>query len=138
MAQPDPLTEYADRILVDGWCLRSALVRYAQAQPKRSTELHALMRRLDAAIAAGSPHRELLLDTVTRFEELAVVMSTWAANRAAHARPDDAVDHLMTSTSAEFDRLGVPHEQMDPAEWKGMRASEGRRPPKKVRSANGI
>ncbi len=131
MAQSDPLTEYADRILVDGWCLRSALVRYAQAQPKRATTLHALMRRLDAAIVPNSPHRDSLVETVIRFEELALVMSTWAADRATHSRRDDEVDRVMAATAAEFDRLGVPEERMDPAEWKGMRASEGRRAPKK-------
>jgi hypothetical protein len=131
MAQPDPLTEYADRILVNGWCLRSALVRYAQAQPVRATALHTMMRRLDAAIVPASNLRESLLPTVARFDELALTMSTWAADRATHPRPDDAVDEVMSRTAAEFERLQVPEEHLDAAEWKGMRASEGRRQPKK-------
>jgi hypothetical protein len=131
MAQPDPLTEYADRILVNGWCLRSALVRYAQAQPVRTTALHTMMRRLDAAIVPTSSLRESLLETVARFDQLALVMSTWAADRAARIRPDDAVDEVMASTMSDFERLQVPEEHIDAAEWKGMRASEGRRPPKK-------
>jgi hypothetical protein len=131
MAQPDPLTEYADRILVNGWCLRSALVRYAQAQPVRATALHTMMRRLDAAIVPSSSLRESLLPTVARFDELALMMSTWAADRAAHPRPDDAVDEIMAQATAEFERLQVPKEHIDASEWKGMRASEGRRPPKK-------
>jgi hypothetical protein len=131
MAQPDPQTEYADRILVNGWCLRSALVRYAQAQPVRATALHTMMRRLDAAIVPSSTLRESLLPTVARFDQLALVMSTWAADRAAHVRPDNDVDEVMASTTTEFARLQVPEEHIDPAEWKGMRASEGRRPPRK-------
>jgi hypothetical protein len=131
MAQPDPLTEYADRILVNGWCLRSALVRYAQAQPVRATALHTIMRRLDAAIVASSPVRDSLLETVSRLDALALVMSTWAADPSAHPRPDNTVDEVMMSTVSEFERLKVPEEHVDPTEWKGMRASEGRRPQKK-------
>ena len=133
MAQPDPLAEYADRIVVDGWCLRSALVRYAQAQPVRATKLHGLMRRLDAALAPSSPHRPTLIPTVARFDDLALTMSAWAADRSTHARPDELVDNVMAATSAEFEQFGVPEEQIDPAEWKAMRSSEGRRAPKKPR-----
>jgi hypothetical protein len=132
MARPDPLTEYADRLLTDGWCLRSALVRYAQAQPVRATSLHALMRRLDAAIVPSSELRESLTPTVAQFDAFALVMATWAADRSSYLRPDDAVDAVLASTRAEFERLQVPEEQIDQAEWKGMRASEGRRPPKKA------
>ena len=129
VAEPDPLTLYADTILVDAWCLRSALVRYAQAEPKRATVLHALMRRLDVALGAGD-RRDGVLAVVLRFDELALAMSTWAADRAANDVPTPLVDDVVREVAEAFDQLGVPEESMDPAEWKGMRSSEGRRPPK--------
>ncbi len=134
MAKPDPMTLYADTILTDGWCLRSALVRYAQAEPVRSTVVHALMRRLDAALAAaaldGPEQRSALGAVVERFDELAGIMSRWATDRAAHPVPNDSVDSVCSATTAMFERLGVPEESIDPAEWRGMRSSEGRRPPR--------
>jgi hypothetical protein len=132
VAKPDPLTLYADTVLVDGWCLRSALVRYAQAEPVRSTVVHALMRRLDAALAAALDRARLdaLATVVERFDGLAATMSTWAADRAAHSVPNDSVDSVAADVAALYDHLGVPEESIDPAEWKGMRSSEGRRPPR--------
>ena len=129
MAEPDPLTLYADTILVDAWCLRSALVRYAQAEPKRATVLHALMRRLDAALSSGD-RRDGVLAVVGRFEELAKAMSTWAADRSVNEVPTRLVDAVISEVAESFEQLGVPEESIDPAEWKGMRSTEGRRPPK--------
>ena len=120
---------YADTILVDAWCLRSALVRYAQAEPKRTTVLHALMRRLDAALSAGD-RRDGVLTVVGRFDELARAMSTWAADRSVNEVPTRLVDAVTAEVAASFEQLGVPEESIDPAEWKGMRSTEGRRPPK--------
>jgi hypothetical protein len=132
VAKPDPMTLYADTILVDGWCLRSALVRYAQAEPVRSTVVHALMRRLDAALAAPTDRAPLdaLAAVVERFDELARTMSTWAADRTAHPVPNESVDLVCAEAASLYEQLGVPEESVDPAEWRGMRSSEGRRPPR--------
>jgi hypothetical protein len=129
VAAPDPVMLYADRILIDGWCLRSALVRYAQAEAHRSTVLHALLRRFDAAWPSASGDlRAGLLSVAARFEVLAVAMSEWAADRSSHAIPTPLVDAVCTEVAGAFERLGVPEESNDPAEWRGMRGAEGRRP----------
>jgi hypothetical protein len=133
VARPDPLTLYADNLLVDGWCLRSGLVRYAQAEAKRATVVHALMRRFDAALATADADRKAVLaDVIARFDALALVVAQWAANRSAHAIPNGFVDEFVATTLADFERLDVPEESIDPTEWRGMRSSEGRRPAKKT------
>ena len=135
VAEPDPLTLYADTIHADGWCLKSALVRYAQAEPKRTTQVHALMRRLDAALAsADSARRETLAGVVARFEELAATMSDWAADRAGHPVGSATVDTFVADLTTEFEHLEVPEESVDSDEWRGLRSSEGRRPPRQKKS----
>lgn len=131
MATVDPMTQYADKIIVDGWCLRSGLVRYAQAEPKRSTMVHAFMRRLDAALSIADDRRKVELSPVVgRFETLASAVSQWAAQRHANPIPNALVDELLHDTTLAFELLNVPEESADPAERRGMRSSEGRRPPK--------
>ena len=125
----DALTNYADKIYAGGWSLRSALVRYGQAEPTRSTILHRLMRRLDAALGAASEDdRTTLAPILLQFEALAGAMSTWANDRRSCDIPTPMVDATGAEAVAEFERLGVPEESIDPAEWRGSRSAEGRKP----------
>ena len=131
MATSDPMTQYADTILVNGWCLRSGLVRYAQAEPLRSTTVHGLMRRLDAVLGSATSDRLVELSAiVARFEGLALAISQWAADRSAHELPNNMVDQLLGEIPQLFDEFNVPEESMDPSQWRGARSSEGRRVPK--------
>src|SRR5690606_7747093 len=61
------LVELSERPRVDDWSLRAALVRYAQPEPVRVSQVMELVRRIEAAL---QPHMKLLAE---RGEEL------WAA-----------------------------------------------------------
>lgn len=129
------LVDYAERSRVGDWSLRSALVRYAQGQPVRVSQVLELVRRIDAAI---HPHTKLLstegsrlwsaladdgkppteptahvvelLRAMTVLDGLAHELAAWADDRT-RPRPDAAVDTAVADVTRQLDELGVPREE---------------------------
>ncbi len=129
------LLDFAERPRVEGWSLRSALVRYAQADPVRVSQVMELVRRIEAAwqphakvfakegpvlwamLAEGAtptaePHALLvaLLATAQELDEMADRVATWAVDRSPD-RPDAVVDRVVADVTARLDELGVAREE---------------------------
>lgn len=127
--------DYAERSRAGDWTLRSSLVRYAESQPVRVSQVLELVRRLDAALHAhakvlakqgpavwaavdggGAPSADVdprlvgLLRVAGELDQLAEVMVAWALDRHG-ARPDAVVDATVASVSTELDGLGVAREE---------------------------
>lgn len=142
-ADPEPpelarLVDYAERPRAGDWSLRSALVRYAQGQPQRVSEVLDLVRRIEfalhpharrlvtdgpaiwAALDGGDPapapppgSREWVVELVRAMEPLDAVadeLAAWAEDQAL-SRPDAAVDAAVAVVSERINALGVPHEE---------------------------
>ena len=99
-ADPEPpelarLLQFAERSREGDWSLRSALVRYAQSQPERVSQVLELVRRIEAA---WHPHAKLLV---------AEGPQLWQAVEAPGAPPPDANPALvgLLRAAAELDRL---------------------------------
>lgn len=127
------LVEVAERPREGDWTLRSSLVRYAQRQPERASQVLTLVRRLDAAVQAhldvivrdgvallqsqrGSAGAEApgpvagLLAACATLDGLAELLVTWALD-PSRERPDAAVDEVVIDLTGRLDVLGVPREQ---------------------------
>lgn len=126
--------DYAERSRTGDWSLRSALVRYAESQPVRVSQVLELVRRLDAAlhahakvlakqgpavwaaVGAGAPPAGVepallgLLEAAGELDQLAEVMVAWAVDRHG-ARPDAVVDATVASVTTRLDDLGVAREE---------------------------
>jgi hypothetical protein len=81
-ADPEPpelarLVDYAERARVGDWSLRSALVRYAQGQPQRVSDVLDLVRRIEFAL---HPHARML---VAEGPDLWAALSSVEGRRAA-------------------------------------------------------
>lgn len=129
------LVDYAERSRVGDWSLRSALVRYAQGQPVRVSQVLELVRRIDAAV---HPHTKLLasdgpdlwsvfadgrapdagpsgfvvelLRAMAVLDALGEELAAWAEDRA-RPRPDAAVDAAIVDVTRRLDELGVAREE---------------------------
>lgn len=139
--QPPELAELldvAERPRTGGWSLRSALVRYAEGNPVRVSQVIELVRRIEAGLHA---HAKLLagdgpalwaaattsatvegraaaqvvglLQVSQQLDELAAALATWADDRHRTERPDAAVDAAVAHISARLDDLGIPREDPD-------------------------
>jgi hypothetical protein len=129
------LVAFAERSRVGDWSLRSALVRYAQGQPQRVSDLLEVVRRIEAALHAhdkvlgrrgpviwsaveeGSPLADPteevvrgLLRTIVPIDEAADALAAWAVDRSGQ-RPDDLVDAVTAEATRRLDALGVPREE---------------------------
>ncbi len=130
------LIDFAERPREQDWSLRAALVRYAQGQPRRVSEVMELVRRLEFAIrprlkslardgsavwaALQSDNGESeahaadpvvpLLQCMVELDRLGDAMAAWAADPSGD-RPDAAVDATVADLSDRFERLDVPREE---------------------------
>ena len=131
------VVDFAERSRVGDWSLRSALVRYAEGQPERVSQVLEQVRRLDAAL---HPHGKVLekrgaelwrildgggsadaddallvelLRVAVDLDGLGDAMATWADDRT-RARPDDTVDVITAAAAARLDELGVAREEQPP------------------------
>jgi hypothetical protein len=128
------VVEFAERPRAGDWSLRSALVRYAQSEPQRVSQVLELVRRVDAAL---HPHAKLLakegpqlwsavsgvvstaeanaivvgvLQAAAVLDQLADQVVAWAIDRHG-PRPDTAVDDAVHSVTQRLDDLGVAREE---------------------------
>jgi hypothetical protein len=119
----DDLLDAAERPRVQGWSLRSALVRYAQPQPVRASQVLELVRRIEWAL---KPHLKLLerdglgaapdqnvagvLEALADLDALGDDLATWATDPPRNERPDARVDATLAAVTAKLEALGVPKE----------------------------
>jgi hypothetical protein len=139
-ADPEPpelarLLDFAERPRTGDWSLRSALVRYAQANPERVSLVLDLVRRIEAGL---HPHARLqakegpelwrsletgivpaapagalvvgLLQAAVELDRVADRLATWAVDRNGD-RPDDDVDAVVRDVAQRLDDLGVAREE---------------------------
>jgi hypothetical protein len=129
------LVDFAERSRAGDWSLRSALVRYAEGQPVRVSQVLELVRRIEAALhnhskllASTGPNlwsaleqdeapagdREAMvvgvLRAATELDGLADVMATWACDRNGD-QPDAEVDAAVLAVTQQLDHLGVAREE---------------------------
>jgi hypothetical protein len=130
------VVDFAERSRVGDWSLRSALVRYAEGEPVRvsqvieqvrrlETALHALRKRLEHhgpqlwAAVEGQPadvdEAKVvdLLRAAIELDRLGDTLATWAEDRAGR-RPDDDVDRVTAEVARRLDDLGLPREEPPP------------------------
>jgi hypothetical protein len=127
------LLDVAERQRAENWSLRAALVRYAQPQPQRVSEILDLVRRIEGALRPHSKELERdgralwdelqtglsrdssaglieLLRTIEVLDRLGDVLARWAIDITAE-RPDAAVDATIADVAQRLDALGVPREE---------------------------
>ena len=142
-APPEPpelarLVDFAERSRTGDWSLRSALVRYAQSQPERVSQVLEQVRRIEFAL---HPHNKLLdregprlwadladgptpatgddalvvevLRAATELDQLGDVLAEWAVDRTG-THPDTDVDRVVTQVAGRLDELGVAREEQQP------------------------
>lgn len=138
--EPEPpelarLLQFAERSREGDWSLRSALVRYAQSQPVRVSQVLELVRRIEAAL---HPHAKLLaargpelweamdgaapplsepsatvvgvLRAAAELDRLADCVVAWAVDRSGE-RPNAEVDAVVLDVTRRLDDLGVAREE---------------------------
>lgn len=131
------LAVFAERPRNGDWSLRSALVRYAQANPVRVSRVLELVRRIDAALhhhtrllaaqgpelwhaldAGEAPPRDPerlvvgILAAARELDQLADELAAWALDRTS-PRPDAAVDATILDVERRLDVLGVAREERE-------------------------
>ncbi len=127
------LVDVAERPRAGDWSLRAALVRYAQAEPKRVSDLLEQVRRVEgvfhghrklleqhgpelwSALQGGptTPEHAVLvgvLDATVQLDRAGEALATWAVDRAGDA-PDALVDEVTSEVGQRLDEIGVPREQ---------------------------
>ena len=144
----DALVDFAERPRAADWSLRAALVRYAQAQPRRVSDLLEQVRRVEGvfhghrklleqhgaelwgALDGGpsEPEHTALVGVLAATRELdraGEVLATWAVDRGGEP-PDAVVDEVTASVGRQLDEIGVPREQPhDGQRPRGGRGSRG-------------
>lgn len=139
-ADPEPpelarLLAFSERARTGDWSLRSALVRYAQGQPQRVSDLLEVVRRIEAALhpferalradgptvwramaadelPADEGARQLvaLLRTTAEVDRLGDDLAAWADDRTG-PRPDARVDEVTAWATAQLDAAGIAREE---------------------------
>jgi hypothetical protein len=129
------LVDVSECSRVDDWSLRSALVRYAQPQPGRSSAVLAHVRRIEAVLhpqakllraegpeiwaaleGGGGPTTGptafviAVLEVSQLLHGLGDTLAAWAVD-VDGPRPDAEVDATTTDVQARLDALGVPDER---------------------------
>ena len=130
------LVDFAERPHTQNWSLRAALVRYAQPQPQRVTDLLTLVRRIQAALHAESAVLQRdgeriwdalehdarpedvaplveLLDAAREIDRLGDELAEWAVD-ISRPRPDDSVDAVIADVAGRLEHLGIAHEERIP------------------------
>jgi hypothetical protein len=130
------LVDFAERSRVGDWSLRSALVRYAEGQPIRVSQLIEQVRRTETALRAigkvleqrgtalwaavdggeaAAEDRKVvdLLLAAAELDRLGDALAAWAEDRTG-SRPDERVDAVTEAVRARLDDLGVPREEPTP------------------------
>jgi hypothetical protein len=122
---------FAERTRVGDWSLRSALCRYAQAQPRRVREVLDLVRRIEFALPAhakrlaregpaiwsalGGATDDVLVELVramSELDELGDVLADWAEDRAGK-HPEAGVDAVTQAVGHRLDALDLPREERE-------------------------
>src|SRR5688572_11840470 len=127
--------DVAERARPTGWSLRAALVRYAQPQPQRASDLIELVRRIESALrpsakllerdgpavwdavtggARGDEVDERLVSLLQALVELDGIgdeLSAWAVRASPEDRPDAAIDETVAAVTARLEALGVAREE---------------------------
>lgn len=133
--------DVAERPRGTGWSLRAALVRYAQPQPRRASDLIELVRRVEGAIRPSLKVLERdgpalweaattrddngreptddarllgLLRALVELDRVGDILSAWAVRASSADRPDAAVDATVSDVSARLAALGVAREERPP------------------------
>lgn len=124
------LVDFAERSREGDWSLRSALVRYAQPEPERVSQVLELVRRIDfalhphakllakegpalwSAVAAGTEDDVVvgLLQAAKVLDDMAEHVVAWAVDRHG-PRPDAKVDAAVQEVTRRLDDLGVAREE---------------------------
>jgi hypothetical protein len=130
------IVDFSERPRTDDWSLRAALVRYAQPEPHRVSNLLDLVRRTEGALAQQNaylaregedvwkvldgggaadvdPQVVGILRVARELDGLGDVLATWAVDRAG-TRPDDEVDRVTEEVASQLDALGVPQQERPP------------------------
>jgi hypothetical protein len=135
------LLDFAERPRVEDWSLRAGLVRYAQREPQRVSDVLDVVRRLEFGF---KPHLKAvakqgaaywgalsgngagdgvepadglaveLLRVMADVDRLGESVATWAADPRAVEQPDAAVDSMTAAASRRLDELGVAREERRP------------------------
>jgi len=134
------LVDFAERPRVDDWSLRAALVRYAQPQPQRVSDLLEIVRRIDwvlakqssvierdgdalwAALESGSeqpdPFVVAVLQAAREVDQLGDTLAAWAVDVTAEP-PDTDVDRVIGELAPRLEEIGVPREEPPPRGARG-------------------
>jgi hypothetical protein len=126
------LLDVAERSRVGDWSLRSALVRYAQAEPVRVGRVLDVVRRLEAGM---KPHLKALekvpepadeqvaglLGVASQLDELGDRFAAWAVALDPALRPGAEVDELVAALGERLDVLGVARDEARPSPGPGGR-----------------
>jgi hypothetical protein len=127
------VVDFAERSRAGDWSLRSALVRYAEGQPVRVSNLLEQVRRTETAFHAlgkvlekrgpelwaatdgddVTPDDQKVVDLLraaVELDRLGDALATWAEDRAG-SRPDEAVDAVTADVARRLDELGLPREE---------------------------
>lgn len=126
------IVDFAERPRIEDWSLRAALVRYAQPEPQRASDILEVLRRIEFALAKQSKALERdgqalwdalnrdddaplvgLLRTAQQLDALGDVLVKWAADYRK-PRPDKEVDGVVQSLAEQLDALGIPREERAP------------------------
>ena len=132
MSEITHLLDVAERSRVGDWSLRSALVRYAQAEPVRVGRVLDVVRRLEAGL---KPHLKALekhpepaddrvaglLGVAAQLDELGDRFAAWAVALDPALRPGTEVDELVAALGERLDVLGVARDEARPSPGPGGR-----------------
>jgi hypothetical protein len=130
------LVDFAERPRLQEWSLRAALVRYAQPEPQRVSDVLDVVRRIEwvltkqrgilerdgescwSALVKGGDGPDAFVVGVLRaaqaVDDLGEVLATWAVDRNGHEPPDAEVDRVVSEVAQQLDALGVPREEPRP------------------------
>lgn len=129
------LVDFTERQRVDDWSLRSALVRYAQPEPQRVSDLLDVARRIEWVLGKNSSTIERegdalwdaishdrvasddylvgVLEAARQIDTLGDVVAAWAVD-INQPRPDAEVDRVVALVARQLDELGVPKQEAPP------------------------
>ena len=124
------LVAFAERSRAGDWSLRSALMRYAQPEPQRVSDVLESVRRVEGALhsggsrlakegpdlwqqlEAGASDDQLVgvLAVAAELDALGDVLAGWAVDRTGDP-PTSTVDAAIAAAATRLDELGVAREE---------------------------
>jgi hypothetical protein len=130
------LVDFAERPREQDWSMRAALVRYAQGEPQRVSDLLDVVRRVEWALnknskvverqgpelwtalrdgsAGPDPFVLGVLRAARELDSLGDVLAVWAVDPHQGPRPDAELDDVVEEVAQQLEVLGVPHEEQRP------------------------